>query len=265
MRLTTLLAVGAAALVAGCATPQNNYDPLEKVNRGVFAFNTVLDRAAVKPVATAYKNHMPGPAKDGTHNFFENFDDFYSIFSNLLQGKVSDAGNSAGRVLVNTSIGMFGMVDWASDMGLKKTEEDFGQVLGSWGVGTGPYLMLPFFGPSSARDMATPLGRFFLDPVDAAFDPTTAVEVLRWGGEAVDARAGTLALDPLIEAQIDPYAYLRDAWLQKRYNDVWDGSPPAPLPLGDDGDEDDAATDAAAAAPAAPASASAPAAAEPAK
>ncbi|SMC27100.1 phospholipid-binding lipoprotein MlaA [Andreprevotia lacus DSM 23236] len=246
MRPTLFAAVAVSILLVGCATPQNNYDPLEPVNRGIFAFNTVVDRIAVKPVAKVYRNYAPGPVKDGTHNFFANFDDFFSVFGNLLQGKVGDAGHSAGRVLVNTSVGMFGLVDWASGMGLKKTDEDLGQAIGHLGVGSGPYLMLPLLGPTSARDVVDPVSRALLDPVDLTYDVSTGVSIGRAAIGALDARAAVLPLDPLIESQIDPYAYLRDAWLQKRYNDVWDGNPPAPLQLGpglDEGDEPDAATE----------------------
>ncbi|WP_035058043.1 MlaA family lipoprotein [Andreprevotia chitinilytica] len=247
-KLTLLSSTILALLLAGCATPQNNYDPLEPVNRKIFAVNMAVDRAVLKPVATAYSQHAPGPVKQATHGFFDNIDDFFSVLGNLAQGKFSDAFQSAGRVAVNTTVGMFGFVDWASDMGLKKTNEDLGQALGHWGVGSGPFLMLPFFGPSSARDLINPVSRYYLDPYAPFSDPSTAVTIFRYGMAGVSARADLLPLDPMIESQIDPYAYIRDAWLQKRYNDVWDGNPPKPLDMG--GGPDDGPDDAAPGAPA---------------
>lgn len=146
----------AAALLAGCATPQNNYDPLESVNRPIYTFNRGVDKLVLKPVATAWDKTMPQFAQDGVHNFFENIADLFAIPPALLQGKGRDAAHGLGRVIVNTTLGMAGLFDPASSMELKKSDEDFGQALGYWGLGSGPYLMLPLLSPTTGRDIVDP-------------------------------------------------------------------------------------------------------------
>ncbi|MCX7204710.1 MAG: VacJ family lipoprotein [Proteobacteria bacterium] len=251
------------ALVLGaCATPQNNYDPIEPVNRGIFAVNNAVDKAVLKPAAEAHEKYSPGPVKQGASNFFNNIDDFFASFGALLQGKGSEAGHSMGRVAINTTLGMFGLVDWASDMGLKKSDEDIGQALGSWGMGSGPYLMIPLRGPTTLRDSSDLAVRFFADPLqiwDGSQDLST--QVIRYGAWGIEQRRQLLPLDPMIDAQADPYAYLRDAYLQRRYFRVWDGNPPQPLQLGPTDEELDA-MDAAKKAATAPPSESAPVAAQ---
>lgn len=230
-----------ALILGACATPQNNYDPIEPVNRGIFAVNNAVDKAVLKPAAEAHEKYSPGPVKQGASNFFNNIDDFFASFCALLQGKGSEAGHSMGRVAVNTTLGMFGLVDWASDMGLKKSDEDIGQALGSWGMGSGPYLMIPLRGPTTLRDSSDLAVRFFADPLqiwDGSQDLST--QVIRYGAWGIEQRRQLLPLDPLINAQADPYAYMRDAYLQRRYFRVWDGNPPQPLQLGPTDEELDA-------------------------
>ncbi|WP_375592065.1 VacJ family lipoprotein [Chitiniphilus eburneus] len=233
--LTTL----AAALLAGCATPRNNYDPLEPVNRETYAFNRALDRAILKPTATAYVEHVPQPVQKGVRNFFGNIDDFFSTFAALLQFKGTAAVHSGSRVLVNTTAGIGGLIDWGTGLGMRKGEEDFGQVLGFYGVPSGPYLMLPLYGPLTLRDTVEPIGRYFMGPLD--FIDSDAWDVGYYSLYLVDSRSKILSLDTLLEGQPDEYAYIRDAYLQRRWASIHDGHPPYALPLGDvddDGDED---------------------------
>jgi phospholipid-binding lipoprotein MlaA len=228
-------------ILGACATPQNNYDPIEPINRGVFAINSAVDKALLKPAAEAHEKYSPGPVKQGASNFFANIDDFFASFGALLQGKGSEASHSIGRVAVNTTLGMFGLVDWASDMGLKKSDEDIGQALGSWGIGSGPYLMLPLRGPTTLRDSSDMAVRFFADPLDiwdGSQDLST--QIIRYGTWGIEQRRQLLPLDPLINAQADPYTYMRDAYLQRRHFRVWDGNPPQPLQLGPTDEELDA-------------------------
>ncbi|BCL77184.1 hypothetical protein JHS3_29200 [Jeongeupia sp. HS-3] len=238
----TRIAGLALLLLVGCATPQNNYDPIEPVNRKVFAFNRAIDRTVLRPVAQTYADYAPGPVKDGTSNFFRNVDDIFTSVAALFQGKFSKAGQSAGRVIVNTTFGMFGLMDWATGMGLEKSDEDFGQVLGHWGVGSGPYLMMPLYGPLTLRDGADPLVRLAWGPIDY-IDPL-AGQIAYYGLYFVDARSQLLSLDALLDTQLDPYAFMRDAYLQKRWSKVYDGQPPRQLLLGEPDDDEDGLPDA---------------------
>jgi len=229
LRLLLLLPV---LLLAACATPQNNYDPLESVNRPIYRFNDTVDRYALKPVATGYRNYTPKPVQTGVGNFFGNIGDLFAIPPALLQGKVFEAEANLMRVLVNTTVGVVGLLDVASKMDIPKTDADYGQTLAKWGVGSGPYLVLPFFGPSSARDTVNPVTSFLIS------GPTTWID--DWGGKAayigtnaIHIRSQLLPLDRMLVDQPDPYAYLRDAWLQRRWSQVHDGDPPHPLPFGD--------------------------------
>src|ERR1043166_1375195 len=128
-----------ASLLTGCAH-NNPRDPVEPLNRGIYRFNDAVDRAVIKPVATAYRDIIPQPIRNGVRNFFSNVDDILVALNDLLQGKVPDAINDAGRVLVNTTLGVFGIMDIATQLGVEKRNEDFGQTLGFYGIGTGPYL-----------------------------------------------------------------------------------------------------------------------------
>ena len=232
-----LIPLAVPLLLAACATPQNNYDPLEKVNRGVFFVNNVVDKAVVKPVATVYANYTPPPIKTGTSNFFGNVDDLFSSVGSLLQGKFKETGKTLGRVAINTTLGVFGIFDWASGMNLPKPDEDIGQAFGRWGMGTGPYLMLPLLGPSDLRDVVDPAVRSFYGPV--TWLDTRTEKIIYTVVDGVNMRAQVLPLDAMIESQPDPYAYIRDAYLQRRWYKVYDGNPPHPLQLGEDADDGD--------------------------
>lgn len=214
----------ALMVLGGCATT-NPRDPLEPMNRVVYSFNDGVDTVLFKPLSEGYRAVVPSFVRTGISNFFANINDILIALNNLLQGKVGSAVSDLGRVLVNTTIGVAGLFDVASDFGLEKHNEDFGQTLGYWGIGDGPYLVLPLLGPSSLRDT---LGRF----VDAKTDPVGYVHSVRlrnslWGARFLNQRAELLDTSNLLEtAALDPYEFLRDAYLQRRRNLVHDGSPP---------------------------------------
>jgi phospholipid-binding lipoprotein MlaA len=212
-------------LLAGCATDGNPRDPLEGFNRAMFAFNEGLDKVLVKPVAQVYDAALPLPARSGVSNAFSNAADPMIAVNNLLQGKPAEALSDIGRVLINSTLGIFGLFDVATEFGLDKHEEDIGQTLGRWGVGDGAYLVLPVLGPRTVRDTFGWILDVKLDPV-WQFDhvPTrNTLTALRF----VDARANLLPTDKVIEeAALDKYSYLRNAYLQRRRNLIYDGDPP---------------------------------------
>ncbi len=221
--------LAAVVFVAGCATTDPEFadprDPLEGYNRVVFSLNDTLDRAIIKPLAQGYNYIVPAPVNKGVTNFFNNLGDVTSAINNLLQFKIGRAFSDLGRVAINTTIGIGGLFDVASNMNLPRYGEDFGQTLGAWGVASGPYLVLPVIGPSSARDSVGVVADWFTDPVTYVQDDT-----LRWslrGLDLVDTRADLLnASRVLDQAALDPYSFVRDAYLQRRRNEVYDGNPP---------------------------------------
>jgi phospholipid-binding lipoprotein MlaA len=227
MHLARLLFLAlCAATLAGCATTGegNPKDPWEGLNRKTYAFNDVLDTAVLKPVAKGYEKVIPGFAREGVSNFFDNIEDIATSLNNLLQGKPKEGVSDAGRFLVNTVFGVFGLWDVATPLGLEKHYEDFGQTLGKWGVQSGPYLVLPLLGPSSARDAPARLA----DPswyYSSAIDPNTYWSL--WALDKVRTRAGLFKAEGVLEeAALDKYSFIRDAWLQRRQSMVYDGSPP---------------------------------------
>ncbi len=219
------LAVSAAGLLAGCATSGNPKDPIEGFNRAMFAFNEGLDTAIIKPVATGYEAVLPSPIRTGVTNFFSNIEDVFIGVNNLLQGKVPEAFSDLGRVVINTTVGILGVIDFASDAGLEKHDEDFGQTFGRWGVGNGAYVVIPVFGPRTVRDTVGLVLDVAADPVVQHRPKRTrdAAVVLR----LVNDRANLLAADKVVEeAALDKYSYIRDAYLQRRRNLIHDGNPP---------------------------------------
>ena len=225
-KLTKLiLSCALVVMVTGCAT-QANRDPLEGLNRGIYKFNDVTDKVLIKPIAQAYKAVAPTPVRTGVSNFFNNIGTFISTINNLLQFKFSNAFSEAGRFVINSTFGIAGLIDVAGMDKIPVHKEDFGQTLGHWGFGNGAYLVLPFLGPSTVRD-ATGL------VVDIyAFDPITYVRrdghvathnILR-GVQFLDKRTELLdAKDIVDDASLDPYAFMRDAYLQRRETLVNDG------------------------------------------
>lgn len=219
------IAVSAAGLLAGCATSGNPKDPIEGFNRAMFAFNEGLDTAIIKPVATGYEAVLPSPIRTGVTNFFSNIEDVFIGVNNLLQGKVPEAFSDLGRVVINTTVGILGVIDFASDAGLEKHDEDFGQTFGRWGVGNGAYVVIPVFGPRTVRDTVGLVLDVAADPVVQHRPKRTrdAAVVLR----LVNDRANLLAADKVVEeAALDKYSYIRDAYLQRRRNLIHDGNPP---------------------------------------
>jgi phospholipid-binding lipoprotein MlaA len=228
VRLRALTAVAAVALtlLGGCATTGDPRDPFEPMNRAVYQFNDEFDKAIAKPVAEAYRAFVPDIVRTGIGNFFSNINDVLVSLNNALQGKVPDAINDLGRVAVNTTLGVLGFRDVATEMGVPKNNEDFGQTLGRWGFRDGPYIVLPILGPSSVRDTFGWAGDIYTNPL-TYIDPAStrnAVTGLRF----VTVRADLLEASNILDtAALDPYEFVRDAYLQRRRNLVHDGNPPA--------------------------------------
>ncbi len=223
-----LLVLMLTGLLGGCATSGNQKDPIEGFNRAMFSFNEGLDTVLIKPVAQGYDAVMPTPVRTGVTNFFGNIADFFIGFNNLLQGKPDQALSDLGRVAINSTIGILGLFDVATEAGLEKHEEDFGQTFGRWGMGDGAYVVLPVFGPRSVRDAAGLILDMAADPVgDVEHVPTrNTMTALR----LIDTRADLLPADKVIaEAALDKYSYVRDGYLQRRRNLVHDGNPPRDL------------------------------------
>jgi phospholipid-binding lipoprotein MlaA len=243
-------------LVTGCAT-QANKDPLEGMNRGIYKFNDVVDKYAMKPVATAYKAVAPTPVRKGFNNFFNNLGSITTVLNDLLQLKFANAFTDAGRFIINSTFGLAGFIDVAAMDNIPNRKEDFGQTLGYWGVKNSAYLVLPLLGPSTLRDA----GGMVFDT--ATTDPITYTHnigeirlhnQLR-AAQFVDRRTELLdAKDIVDDASLDPYAFARDAYLQRRDNLIADG---AVNNKSDDGfepaDEEPAAAPAAVETPAEPA------------
>lgn len=228
-----LFLVGLVAIMAGCATTGDPRDPWEGYNRAMYKFNDGMDRSIMKPLAKGYQAITPEPVDRGVTNFFSNLADVNSAVNNVLQFKLARASSDVWRVLINSTVGLFGFIDVASRLHLEKYGEDFGQTFGYWGIGPGPYFVWPFLGPSSLRDSVGKVGDWYLDPVNYV-EPDGwkyGLHTLRF----IDKRADLLsASNVLEEAALDPYAFVRDAYLQKRESDIKDGGSDDPAP-GDSG------------------------------
>lgn len=252
-KLISALIFLSAAFLSGCASldgPTDPSDPFESYNRSMNSFNNNVDRYVLKPVAKGYDAITPSPVQKGVGNFFSNLDDVLVIFNDLFQFKFNQLASDTGRLVINSTVGLFGLIDWASDIGLEKHNEDFGQTLGYWGVSSGPYLILPFFGPSTVRDASRLVtDSAYLDPINNEVhekwqypnrdsNASLGLTIVK----TVDFRAGLLKAESVLEeAAIDPYIYVREAFLQQRKNLVHDGNPPKDEYGLDDelGDEDD--------------------------
>ncbi|MES2564844.1 MAG: VacJ family lipoprotein, partial [Pseudomonadota bacterium] len=214
-----------ASLLGACAMGRDPRDPLEPINRGVYQLNEAVDQAVLKPVAQAYRAVLPQFLRSSVSNFFSNLNDIVVALNNVLQGKFTAAYADLGRVAINSTLGLGGLFDIASEAGVERHDEDFGQTLGVWGVGDGPFVMLPLFGPSTGRDV---VGRF----VDHKADLVTYVKPSHnrnqlWGTRVVNRRSELLDASTVLQtASLDPYEFLRDAYLQRRRNLIYDGSPP---------------------------------------
>ena len=206
----------------GCASQQNK-DPLEGLNRSVYKFNDVVDKVALKPVAQGYQAITPSPVQTGVNNFFKNIRDVVTLVNELFQFKFKQAANTTGRVAVNTTVGVLGIFDVHSKSGGVRTKEDFGQTLGYYGFDSGAYLVLPLLGPSSTRDgIGFITDAVFFDPIGYINDDTA-----RWTTIAiavVDKRADLMDDIDIRDKAFDPYAYMRDSYIQNRENLVKDGA-----------------------------------------
>jgi phospholipid-binding lipoprotein MlaA len=207
---------------AGCAGARDRCDPLEPVNRTVYQFNDHFDRVLLKPAATVYNTAVPPPVRGGVTNFFGNFRDVTTAVNNLLQAKVSAAFSDVGRVLINSTVGILGVFDVATRIGLQKHHEDFGQTLGVWGTPDGAYLVLPILGPSTVRDTVGLPVDYLTDPQFYLFTepPQDGIVLVT---RIVSVRADLLEAEQILNAAaIDRYSFLRDAYLQRRHNQIND-------------------------------------------
>ncbi|CAE6966195.1 VacJ family lipoprotein [Paraburkholderia domus] len=239
---TTVLALAATSLIAGCATGPDRKpgDPFEPANRAIFSFNDGVDRFIAVPVAKGYQKVTPQPLRTAVSNFFSNLGDLTNAANNLLQLKITDATEDLVRFAFNSTFGLGGLLDWATPAGLPKHNQDFGLTLGHWGVPSGPYLVLPLFGPSTVRDS---MGLI----VDVKFNPLNYIEpavrnplyVLQF----VSVRSDLLgASDLLQQAALDKYSFVRDAYTQQRKARLrGTGENAVPLPNYEDQDDSGAA------------------------
>lgn len=220
---TTGLVALALALLAGCASGPGAqpHDPLEPLNRSVSDFNDAVDSAVLKPVATAYRDVTPDPVRTGVSNFFENLRDVWSSINAGLQLRPKEATENILRFGINTAFGFVGVFDIASEMGIERTRLDFGQTLGRWGVPAGPYLVLPFFGPSSVRDAA---GFGVESRGDLVWDlDSVSARNSLYTLRAVETRANLLRATSMLEgAALDKYSFTRDIYLQRRQSQIED-------------------------------------------
>jgi len=229
-RVSGVAALVLLAFLAGCATVppnagQDPRDPLESFNRHMFEFNEGLDKVVLKPLAQVYGAVLPVPVQECLSNGFSNLREPSNALNNLLQGKGGESVSDVCRFAVNTTVGLLGCFDVASRMGLEKHREDFGQTLAVWGVGNGPFLVLPLFGPSTIRDTA---GLGVESVLDVNFwINNVSVRNTIFGVRTVSFRHELLQADDLIsEAALDKYTFIRDGYLQRRRNLVYDGNPP---------------------------------------
>ena len=225
-KLTPLfLSLALVSMAAGCAT-QANKDPLEGVNRGVYKFNDVTDKVILKPIATGYKAITPTPVRKGVNNFFNNLGSITTVLNDLLQFKFAHAFTDAGRFVINSTFGIAGLIDVAGMDNIPQHKEDFGQTLGYWGASNGAYLVLPILGPSSVRDTTgLVFDTFTTDPITYVHRGGN-VATSNWlrAAQFIDKRTQLLdAKDLVDDASLDPYAFARDAYLQRRDSLIADG------------------------------------------
>lgn len=245
--LRAMMAVGLLVLMAGCVTPttqQGAYDPNEKLNRHITKFNDVVDKLVLNPVSTGYVKVTPKPVRTSVSNFFDNVAYPNTILNDFLQGKGEQGASDFGRFLVNTTLGIGGLFDPATSMGLKKHDEDFGQTLGVWGASQGAYLVLPILGPNTARDLPDLAvstltnvmfyAGFFLNPAVTISVSALAIIDARTRAENAIRFRNDLALDP--------YVFTREGWVQHRQFLIYDGHPPMSFDddMGDDFENDTA-------------------------
>ena len=212
-----------AAALAGEAAGADPRDPWEGYNRAVFAFNDGLDTALLKPAARAYDTVVPEPVDRGVSNFFANLGEVGNFANSLLQAKPGESARALARLAINSTVGLLGLFDVATGLGIERGEEDFGQTLGAWGAGPGPYFVLPVLGPSTVRDGLAAPADFLSSPTGWLDDP--AARNIALAAEGVDARADLLATEAAAEdLTADKYALVRNAYLDRRRYEVTDGA-----------------------------------------
>lgn len=242
-RIALVLAALSALVLGGCASVPNDpeerkayyetNDPIEPVNRAIFSFNQGLDAVILKPVASVYKQVLPQTLQDGIRNFLNNLRTPLILANNLLQGDIDGAHQTIARFTTNSTIGFGGFGDPAGDLGVKYRSEDFGQTLGVWGMGEGPYLMLPIFGPSNPRDLIGLVVESVADPIDIWADNTDrdAIPVSRLLLRGIDRRARNLkTIDELEKSSLDFYATVRSLYRQVRADEIRNGDTDDTIP-----------------------------------
>jgi phospholipid-binding lipoprotein MlaA len=248
-RLFRVGALAAVLALSGCATPpedpqaraefEADNDPIEPFNRAIFDFNLVVDDVLIRPAAIAYRDVVPQPARDGVHNVIENLRAPIVLANDVLQAEPERAGTTALRFLINSTFGLLGIFDVARDAGYPAHSEDFGQTFASWGIGEGPYLVLPIFGPSNPRDATGLVTEWYVDPLNRWMDNTDRDWVIwtRAGLRGLDARERNIdTIDELKKTSIDFYAAVRSLYRQRRAEEIRNSRPtsesPSPTPLG---------------------------------
>ena len=242
-RIALVLAALSALVLGGCASVPNDpeerkayyktNDPIEPINRAIFSFNRGLDAVILKPVASVYKQVLPQTLQDGIRNFLNNLRTPLILANNLLQGDIDGAHQTITRFITNSIIGIGGFGDPAGDLGVKYRSEDFGQTLGVWGIGEGPYLMLPIFGPSNPRDLIGLVVESVADPIDIWADNTDrdAIPISRLLLRGIDRRAGNLkTIDELEKSSLDFYATVRSLYRQVRADEIRNGDTDDTIP-----------------------------------
>ncbi len=218
----------AGALCAGCATTASRVDPFEPTNRVMFEIHDAVDTAVMRPFIQFYTDVVPEPIRQAVSNFYNNIDDMISAMNDLLQGDFDRLGNDLGRVTLNTGMGIGGLIDLASMVGIPRGNQDFGLTFGKWGFEQGPYLFVPLFGPTTVRDGTGWIARLFVGPV--GFISDVPLRNSLYGVGAVDLRAQYYEATKLVDtAAIDKYIFIRNAYLQRRRYLQYDGQPP-PVP-----------------------------------
>lgn len=233
-RLGPRLCLAAAlALLAACASSPPDYttqvkDPWEKLNRVTYAFNDKLDKAVARPVAKQYVRAVPLPTRNGIHNFLSNLGEPVTILNDLLQGRIGQTFKDSARFVLNSTVGLAGWFDVARHLDLPQHDADLGETLAHWGVPAGPYVVIPFLGPSDLRDGLSLYPDYHANPLTNNMQAR-----YRNAGtltNAIDTRAGLLDLDSTLDSAFDPYTFVRDAWIQHRRFQLYNGNPPAQFP-----------------------------------